>query len=48
MSTVNPALDSIKQRARDDIRHMLSERQRSEFEKMLTESSDNTKRPDDN
>jgi hypothetical protein len=48
MSTVNPALDSIKQRARDDIRHMLSERQRAEFEKMLTESSDNTKRPDDN
>ena len=48
MSTVNPALDSIKQRARDDIRHMLSERQRAEFEKMLAESSDNTKRPDDN
>jgi hypothetical protein len=47
MSTVNPTLESIKQRARDDIRQMLTAPQRAEFEKMLVESSDNTKRPDD-
>jgi hypothetical protein len=48
MSTVSPTLDSIKQRAREDIRNMLTPKQRAEFKKMLEESSDNTKRQDDN
>jgi len=48
MSTVNPALDSIKQRARDDIRVMLNPTQRAEYEKMLAETNDTNKRRDDN
>lgn len=48
MSTVTPALDSIKQRARDDIRNMLTAPQRAEFDKLLAETSDTNKRPNDN
>ena len=35
MSAVRPALDSSKQRARDEIRLMLTPTQRAEFEKVL-------------
>jgi hypothetical protein len=48
MSTVTPALDSIKMRARDDIRLMLNDTQRAEYEKMLLETNDTNKRRDDN
>lgn len=48
MSTVTPALDSIKFRARDDIRMMLTPAQRAEFEKLLVDTNDTNKRRDDN
>ena len=48
MSTVNPALDSLKQRTRDEIRAMLSPTQLAEFEKVLAEMSNNNKNRDDN
>lgn len=48
MSTVRPALDSIKQRARDEIRLMLTPAQRAEFEKLLAEMNDTNKTRDDN
>jgi hypothetical protein len=48
MSTVRPALDSSKQRARDEIRLILNPTQRAEFEKVLAEMSSNyTKTRDD-
>jgi hypothetical protein len=49
MSTVRPALDSAKRRARDEIRLILTATQRAEFEKVLVEMSNNNKpRDDDN
>ena len=48
MAPVRPALDSIKARARDEIRLMLNPTQRTEFEKVLAEMSDTTKNRDDN
>jgi hypothetical protein len=48
MSAVRPALDSSKQRARDEIRLMLTPTQRAEFEKVLAEMNDNKNRDDDN
>ena len=47
MSTVRPALDSVKRRARDEIRLMLTPAQRAEFEKVLADVSANTKTRDD-
>jgi hypothetical protein len=47
MSTVRPALDSSKKRARDEIRSMLTPTQLAEFEKVLAEMSDNNKNRDD-
>ena len=46
MAPVQPALDSIKQRAREEIRLMLNPTQRAEFEKVLAEMSNNTKNRD--
>ncbi len=49
MSPLRPALDSIKMRARDEIRLMLTPAQRIEFEKVLAEMNDTNKpRDDDN
>lgn len=49
MAPVRPTLDSIKQRARDEIRLMLTPTQLAEFEKVLAEMSDNNnKTRDDN
>ena len=49
ISTVRPALDSSKQRARDEIRSMLNPTQRAEFEKVLAEmDTTNKNRDDDN
>ncbi len=48
MATVTPALDSVKARARDDIRRILNETQRAEFEKLLLETTDTNKRSEDN
>lgn len=48
MSPVRPSLDSIKKRARDEIRQMLNATQRAEFEKVLAEMSNNNKPHDDN
>jgi hypothetical protein len=48
MAPVRPTLDSIKKRARDEIRLILNPTQRAEFEKVLAEmSSNNTKTRDD-
>ncbi|NUQ50474.1 MAG: hypothetical protein HUU27_11235 [Phycisphaerae bacterium] len=47
MSTVRPAMDSIKFRARDEIRHMLTPAQRAEFEKVLAEMNSHGKNRDD-
>lgn len=47
MSTVRPALDSIKLRARDEIRLMLTPTQLAEFEKVLAEINDHSKTRDD-
>ena len=46
MAPVQPALDSIKQRAREEIRLMLNPTQRAEFEKVLAEMSNNNKTRD--
>ena len=46
MAPVQPSLDSIKLRARDEIRLMLNATQRAEFEKVLAEMSNNTKTRD--
>jgi len=50
MSTVRPALDSIKQLSRDEIRLMLNPTQLAEFEKVLAEmgNNNNKTRDDDN
>ena len=48
MSTVRPALDSLKQRTRDEIRAMLNPAQLAEFEKLLAEMNNNKNRDDDN
>ena len=50
MAPVRPTLDSIKQRARDEIRLILNPTQLAEFEKVLAEmsSSNNKTRDDDN
>ena len=48
MSAVRPALDSSKQRARDEIRLILNPTQRAEFEKVLAEMNDHNKTRDDN
>jgi len=47
MSTVRPALDSIKQVSRDEIRHMLNPTQLAEFEKVLAEMGNNKPTRDD-
>jgi hypothetical protein len=47
MSTVRPSLDSVKKRARDEIRLILSPVQLTEFEKVLAEMSNNNKNRDD-
>ena len=47
MAPGRPALDSIKLRARDEIRLMLNPTQRTEFEKVLAEMSDTNKNRDD-
>ncbi|HEX6944271.1 MAG TPA: hypothetical protein VF128_15190 [Gemmatimonadaceae bacterium] len=47
MSTVRPALDSSKKRAREEIRLILNPTQRAEFEKVLAEMSNNNKTRDD-
>jgi hypothetical protein len=46
MSPIRPALDSIKLRARDEIRLILTPVQRSEFEKVLAEMNDTNKTRD--
>lgn len=48
MATVRPALDSIKFRARDEIRLLLTPTQRAEFEKVLAEMSDTSRNRNDN
>ena len=48
MAAVRPTLDSIKLRARDEIRLILNPTQRAEFEKVLAEMSNNNKTRDDN
>ena len=47
MSTVRPALDSSKKRAREEIRLILNPTQRAEFEKVLAGMSNNNKTRDD-
>lgn len=47
MAPVRPTLDSIKLRARDEIRLILNPTQRAEFEKVLAEMSSNNKTRDD-
>ena len=47
LSTVRPALDSIKQVSRDEIRLMLNPTQLAEFEKVLAEMSNHNKTRDD-
>jgi hypothetical protein len=46
MSTVRDQLDSVKMRARDQIRLVLTEEQRQEFEKLLVEMNDPNKSRD--
>jgi hypothetical protein len=46
MAPVQPALDSIKQRAREEIRLILNPTQRAEFEKVLAEMGANNKNRD--
>lgn len=49
LAPVKPALDSIKERARDEIRSMLTPTQRAEFEKVLAEMNNpNKNRDEDN
>ncbi len=42
MAPVRPTLDSIRKRARDEIRLILNPTQLAEFEKVLAEMSGNT------
>ena len=44
MEPVRPRLDSIKENARDQMRRVLSEEQRAEFEALITELSDTTRK----
>jgi hypothetical protein len=46
MAPIRPALDSIKQDARDHMRAVLDERQRVAFEAWLAEMSDSTRKED--
>jgi hypothetical protein len=46
MSTVRPALDSVKKRARDEIRLILTPTQLAEFEKVLAEMNNTNKTRD--
>jgi hypothetical protein len=49
LAPVKPALDSIRERARDEIRLMLTPTQRAEFEKVLAEMNNpNKNRDEDN
>ena len=49
LAPVKPALDSIRERARDEIRLMLTPTQRAEFEKVLAEMNNpNRNRDEDN
>jgi hypothetical protein len=49
LAPVKPALDSIRERARDEIRLMLTPTQRAEFEKVLAElNNPNKNRDEDN
>ncbi len=48
MSAVRPAMDSVKLRARDEIRLMLTPAQRAEFEKVLAEMNDHNRNREDN
>jgi hypothetical protein len=49
LAPVKPALDSIRERARDEIRMMLNPTQRAEFEKVLAElNNPNKNRDEDN
>ena len=48
MAPVQPTLDSIKKRARDEIRLMLTPTQRAEFEKVLGDVNNTNKNRDDN
>ena len=49
LAPVKPALDSIRERARDEIRSMLTPTQRAEFEKVLAEMNNpNKNRDEDN
>ena len=48
MSAVRPALDSVKQRARDEIRLILTPTQLTEFEKVLAEMNSNNNKTRDN
>lgn len=47
MAPLRPQLDSIKLQARDHMRDVLDERQRAEFEAMLRDLSDSTKKEDE-
>ena len=47
MSAVRPALDSLKEDTRDEIRLILNPTQRAEYEKVLAEMSKNNKTRDD-
>lgn len=46
-ATVRPTIDSIKARARDEIRAILNPTQLAEFEKVLVEMNSNSKTRDD-
>ena len=48
MSAVRPALDSIKQLSRDEIRAILNPTQLAEFEKLLAEMNSNNNKTRDN
>jgi Spy/CpxP family protein refolding chaperone len=48
MATVRGQLDSIKLHAREQIRAMLTEEQRQEFEKLLAEMNNPNRSRDDN
>lgn len=47
MEPLRPRLDSIKLTAREQMRQALSEEQKAEFEALIQEMSDSTKRKDD-
>lgn len=47
MEPLRPKLDSIKLTAREQMRQALSEEQKAEFEALIQEMSDSTKRKDD-